>query len=63
MHLATAADRRTAEAVAAHVGLFDTVEASDGAHNLKGQGKAERLAERFPSGFVYAGDHAADLKA
>jgi len=62
VHLATAADRRTAEAVAAHVGLFDTVEASDGAHNLKGQGKAERLAERFPSGFVYAGDHAADLK-
>ena len=62
VHLATAADRRVAEAVAAHMGLFDSVEASDGNHNLKGAGKAERLALRFPSGFVYAGDHAADLK-
>ena len=62
VHLATAADRGLADAVAAHLGLFDTVDASDGAQNLKGQGKAARLAERFPSGFVYAGDHAADLK-
>ncbi len=62
LHLATAADRRVAEAVALHVGLFDTIEASDGAHNLKGANKAERLAERFPAGFAYAGDHAADLK-
>lgn len=62
VHLATAADRRVAEAVAAHLGLFDSVEASDGTRNLKGKGKAERLTQRFPAGFVYAGDHAADLK-
>ena len=62
VHLATAADRRVAEAVAAHLGLFDSVEASDGTRNLKGKDKAERLAERFPEGFAYAGDHAADLK-
>ena len=62
VHLVTAADRRVAEAVAAHVDLFDTVEASDSERNLKGSNKAERLAERFPAGYVYAGDHAADLK-
>lgn len=62
LHLATAADRRVADAVAAHLGLFDTVEASEGSRNLKGPNKAERLVERFPAGFVYAGDHTADLK-
>lgn len=62
VHLVTAADRRLAESVAAHVGLFDTVEASDGTYNLKGKKKAERLAQLFPAGFAYAGDNSADLK-
>ncbi len=60
--LVTAADRRVADAVAGHVGLFDEVLASDGATNLKGPRKAARLAERFGrGGFEYLGDSAADL--
>jgi pimeloyl-ACP methyl ester carboxylesterase/phosphoserine phosphatase len=60
--LVTAADRRLAESVAAHVGLFDEVLASDGARNLKGRRKAEALAARFGrGGFEYLGDSAADL--
>lgn len=59
--LATAADRETAERVAAHVGLFDGVLASEGRVNLKAHAKAAALAARFPDGFVYAGDGAADL--
>lgn len=60
--LVTAADRRVAEAVAARVGLFETVMASDGCHNLKGAAKAAALVERFgPGGFDYVGDARADL--
>ncbi|MDE2006714.1 MAG: UbiA family prenyltransferase [Rhodospirillales bacterium] len=60
--LATAADRAVAEAVAAELGLFDEVIASDGHTNLKGAAKAEALAARFgPGGFAYAGDSRADL--
>jgi phosphoserine phosphatase len=59
--LATAADRLTAEKVAARIGLFDGVLASDGAVNLKSGAKARALAARFPDGFVYAGDSAADI--
>ncbi len=60
--LATAADDGIAQAVAAHVGLFDGVLASDGHTNLKGQVKAAALVARFGAhGFDYAGDAAADL--
>lgn len=62
IHLVTAADHSVAEAVARHCGLFDSAEGSDGACNLKGARKAQRLAERFPGGFAYAGDSPADLK-
>src|SRR5262245_58610757 len=41
--LATAADARIAESVAAHLKIFDRVIASDGVHNLKGAAKAEQL--------------------
>lgn len=61
LHLATAADRSVADAVAARLGLFDRVFASDGARNLKGEAKAELLAKAFPQGFSYAGDARADL--
>jgi 4-hydroxybenzoate polyprenyltransferase len=61
IHLATASDQSVAQAVAAHVGLFDRVYASDGARNLKGRRKAELLAAEFPAGFCYAGDCRADL--
>lgn len=60
--LATAADAAVAGAVAAHLGLFDEVIASDGARNNKGAAKAERLVARFGRrGFAYAGDSRADL--
>jgi 4-hydroxybenzoate polyprenyltransferase len=60
--LATATDRTIAEAVAAHVGVFDDVFASDGVTNLKSARKAEALAAAYPQGFVYAGNESADLK-
>lgn len=62
IHLVTAAHQSVADAVAAHCGLFDSAEGSDSARNLKGSRKAERLVERFPDGFAYAGDSQADLK-
>jgi 4-hydroxybenzoate polyprenyltransferase/phosphoserine phosphatase len=61
VHLVTAADQKTAEAIAAHLGLFDSVMASDGKQNLKGPQKLAWLRERFDDKFIYAGDHAADL--
>ena len=60
--LATAADRRIADAVAAHLGIFDEVLASDGTTNLKGAAKAAALVERFgEKGFVYAGNDVNDV--
>jgi 4-hydroxybenzoate polyprenyltransferase/phosphoserine phosphatase len=60
--LVTAADQRIAHAVAARVGLFDAVMASDGTQNLKGATKAAALVERFGAGgFDYVGDAWADL--
>ncbi len=60
--LATAADIGMAQRIADHLGIFDTVIASDGAHNLKGDAKAHALTDRFGvKGFVYAGDSRADL--
>lgn len=58
--LATASDEIPARSVAAHLGIFSEVLASDGAHNLKGRNKAKLLHERFGSGFDYAGNSAAD---
>lgn len=60
--LATAAHRSVAEAVAAHVGLFDDVIATDGSQNLKGAAKLEAIRRHSGGGsFVYAGDSMADL--
>lgn len=60
--LATAADRSIANAVAAHLGLFDGVIASDGRHNAKGAGKLESIrAALGDSEFDYVGDSMADL--
>jgi 4-hydroxybenzoate polyprenyltransferase len=61
IHLITAADQRTADAVAAYLSLFDSVVGSDGKSNLKGLRKLDYLRRKFPAGFIYAGDHAADL--
>ncbi len=61
--LATAADRVQAEAVAAHLGVFDEVLASDGAANLSGRAKGKALAQRFGErGFDYAGNAKVDLR-
>ena len=59
--LATAANHRIAQAVAAQIGLFDDVIASDGARNLKGAEKLAAIRELTHGNFVYAGDTAADL--
>lgn len=60
--LVTAADRRIAEAIGAHLGLFDEVHGSDGSTNLKGSVKAAFLRQRFGAqGYVYAGDSPVDL--
>ena len=61
IHLVTAADQKIADAVAEHLGLFDSATGSNGKRNLKGPLKLEYLRERFPDGYIYAGDHAADL--
>lgn len=61
--LCTASDRSIAEAVAAHLGVFDEVMASDGTTNLAGDNKAEALTQRYgKGGFDYVGNSSADLK-
>jgi len=60
--LCTASDRVFADAVAAHVGGFDVVLASDGQRNLAGSKKCGELCERFgEKGFDYAGNATPDL--
>jgi 4-hydroxybenzoate polyprenyltransferase/phosphoserine phosphatase len=60
--LVTASDRRYAEAIANHLGLFDAVYASDGHVNLKGASKAEKLRRLFGErNFDYIGNSAADI--
>lgn len=55
--LATGSDTRIAQAVAAHLKLFDTVLASDGVVNLRGVSKRDCLVARFGErGFDYAAD-------
>ncbi len=60
--LCTASDGRLADQVAAHLGLFDEVMASDGVSNLAGANKAAALVARFgQGGFDYAGNSSADI--
>lgn len=62
VYLATAADQRFADAVAEAMGGFDGVFASDGAINLKGKTKADRLVAAFGArGFDYIGNDVADI--
>jgi 4-hydroxybenzoate polyprenyltransferase/phosphoserine phosphatase len=61
--LCTASDQTLADAVAAHVGGFETVLASDGQRNLAGAHKGENLCAQFgENGFDYAGNAAPDLQ-
>jgi uncharacterized protein (TIRG00374 family) len=60
--LCTAANQLLAQSVAAHVGFFDGVLASDDTRNLSGRNKARCLLEKFgPQGFDYCGNHRVDL--
>ena len=62
VYLATAADKRFAEAVASSLGKFDGIFASEKGINLKGKAKADRLVAAFgPRGFDYIGNAEADL--
>lgn len=62
VYLATASDRRHAEQIASHLGIFDGVFASDGMVNLSGETKAHQLIEAFGNtGFDYIGNSVADL--
>jgi 4-hydroxybenzoate polyprenyltransferase/phosphoserine phosphatase len=61
LFLATAAPRRYAEEVAAHLGIFDGVLATDANLNMKGRAKLEAIREIAGTrNFTYAGDSAAD---
>lgn len=59
--LFTAADQSIAEAVAAHLGLFDVARGSDGVTNLSGAAKAAAIRGCFGERFAYAGDSGADM--
>lgn len=59
--LVTATDQALADAIAAHLGVFDSTHGSDGARNLKGAEKAAFLVATYGAGgFAYMGDHMVD---
>jgi len=60
--LATAADAILAGQLASRLGFIDQIFASDGERNYKGRAKADLLRQRFPAGFIYAGDSKSDLR-
>jgi phosphoserine phosphatase len=60
--LATAADAILAGQLASRLGFIDQMFASDGERNYKGRAKADLLRQRFPAGFIYAGDSKSDLR-
>lgn len=60
--LCTASDALLVEPIAAHLGVFEKVIASDGSRNLSGRAKAAALVEAFgESNFDYAGNGKVDL--
>lgn len=59
--LATGADRAVAEAMAARFPFIREIIAVSGTGPGRSLAKAERLRERFPDGFAYAGNSSADL--
>jgi 4-hydroxybenzoate polyprenyltransferase len=62
IYLATGADASLANRVAAHLGIFSGVLASDGSTNLTGSHKLAGLQQRFPA-FDYIGNDRPDLPA
>jgi len=62
IYLATGADERLAERVAAHLGIFAGVLGSDGETNLTGNRKLERLRTHLRAGsFDYIGNDSPDV--
>ena len=62
IYLATGADERLARRVADHLGIFSGVVGSDGAVNLTGSNKLERLRTLLGAeSFDYIGNHTPDL--
>jgi 4-hydroxybenzoate polyprenyltransferase len=61
IYLATGADTLLAERVAAHVGIFAGVLASDGSTNLTGRNKLAAFQSRFAEGFSYIGNARPDV--
>jgi 4-hydroxybenzoate polyprenyltransferase/phosphoserine phosphatase len=61
IYLATGADTLLAERVAAHLGVFAGVLASDGSTNLTGHNKLAAFQQRFPEGFCYIGNARPDV--
>jgi 4-hydroxybenzoate polyprenyltransferase/phosphoserine phosphatase len=61
LYLATAADADTANRIAAHLGLFTGVLASDGKLNLAGENKLAAFQSRFGDNFSYIGNALPDL--
>jgi 4-hydroxybenzoate polyprenyltransferase/phosphoserine phosphatase len=60
--LVTGSNRKFAEQVRDHLGIFDEVLASDESSNLSGARKAEKLSSRFGAGqYEYVADHSVDL--
>jgi hypothetical protein len=61
IYIATSADETLARGVAERLPFAAEVLATADAPGRKGEARAAALAQRFPQGFVYAGDSAADL--
>jgi 4-hydroxybenzoate polyprenyltransferase/phosphoserine phosphatase len=62
LYLTTGADTVLAHRIAAHLGLFEEVLASDGTTNLTGDNKLVSLKKRFPDeGFDYVGNASPDV--
>jgi len=60
--LTTATNEKYANQVAQHLGIFESVMASDAQSNLSGERKHQRLVQRFGvGGFDYAGNANSDL--
>ena len=62
IYLATAADRALAERIAAYLGIFAGVLASDGATNLAGGNKLAAFQARFGEDFCYIGNAKPDVE-
>ena len=61
LYLVTGANAQLAERVAAHLGIFSGVLASDGEINLTGTRKLDRLRAQFSGAYAYIGNDTPDL--